>query len=161
MGDPRKIRKKFSKPAHPWQKERIELEKKILKDYGLKRKNEIWKMDSLLRKFLYRAKMIIGEKTQQSDVERQQLLKRLSKLGLVTNDSRIEDVLNLKLNNLMERRLQTLIVRKKLAKTMSQARQFITHEHIKIGDKKITAPSYIVSVEEEPQIRMIKVVEKQ
>ena len=153
MGDPKKQRKKFSKPSHPWQKERIEAEKKILKQYGLRRKYEIWKIDSMLKKFLHRAKTIIGERTQQSELEKQQLLSRLYLLGLLKKDSKIEDVLNLSLKDILERRLQTLVYRKELAKTAIQARQFITHEHIAVGDRKITSPSYLVSIEEEPKIK--------
>ena len=156
MGDPKKQRKKFSKPNHPWQKERIEAEKDILKHYGLRRKEEIWKMESLLRSLLHRAKTIIGERTDQSEIEKKQLLNRLNSLGFLKKDSKIEDVLNLKLKDILERRLQTLVQRKQLAKTMMQARQIITHEHVAIGNKKITSPSYLVSVFEEPQIRLIR-----
>ena len=156
MGDPRKQRKKFSKPSHPWQKERIAAEKEILKQYGLRRKYEVWKMDSMLKKYLHRAKTIIGERTSQSDVEKKQLLDRLNLLGLLKKDSKVEDVLNLTLKDLLERRLQTLIVRKQIAKTMMQAREFITHEHIAVGSRKITTPSYLVSIEEEQQIRLVR-----
>lgn len=155
MGDPRKLRKKFSKPSHPWQKERIEEEKGIIKQYGLRRKYEIWKMDSMLKKFLNRAKTIIGERTLQSEVEKKQLLSRLHLLGLLKKESRVEEVLNLKLKDILERRLQTLVCRKQIAKTMMQARQFITHEHIAVGGRKITTPSYLVSINEEPQIRLV------
>ena len=71
MGDPKKQRKKFSKPGHPWQKERIAEEREIVKQYGLRRKYEVWKMDSMLKKFLHRAKTIIGEKSSQSDIDLQ------------------------------------------------------------------------------------------
>lgn len=155
MGDPKKQRKKFSKPGHPWQKDRIEAEKIILKQYGLRRKYEIWKMDSMLKKFLHRAKIIIGERTSQSDMEKKQLLGRLYSLGLLKKDSKVEDVLNLTLKDVLERRLQTLVCRKQIAKTMRQSRQFITHEHIAVGSRKVTAPSYIVSIEEEPQIMLV------
>lgn len=154
MGDPKKHRKKFSTPGHPWQKERIEAEKELLKQYGLRRKYEIWKIDSLLKKFLNRAKTLIAERTQQSELEKRQLLERLLSLGLLKKDAKVEDVLNLTLKNVMERRLQTLVVRKQLASSMRQARQFITHEHVAVGPRKITAPSYLVSVAEEPLIRM-------
>lgn len=159
MGDPRKQRKKFSKPSHPWQKERIEAEKEILKQYGLRRKYEIWKMDSLLKTLLHRAKTIIGEKTAQSELEKKQLLERLHSLGLLKKDSKVEDILNLKLKDVLERRLQTLVYRKKLSNSMLQARQFITHEYITVGDKKITVPSYLVSIDEEPQIKLIRAVQ--
>ncbi|MBI2542214.1 30S ribosomal protein S4 [Candidatus Woesearchaeota archaeon] len=155
MGDPRRQRKKFSKPSHPWQKERIEAERGIIKQYGLRRKYEIWKMDSMLKNFLNRAKTIIGEKTAQSEVEKKQLLSRLHLLGLLKKDSRVEDVLNLTLKDILERRLQTLVCRKQIAGTMMQARQFITHEHVIVGNRKITAPSYLVSINEEPRISLV------
>src|SRR3989338_1364038 len=156
MGDIKKQKKKFSKPSHPWQKDRIEAEKEVLKRYGLRRKNEIWKMDSLLRKFLNRAKTIIAQRSPQSEFEKKQMLDRLYSLGLLKEGARVEDVLNLTLNDIMERRLQTLVVRKHLALTMLQARQFITHEYVAIGTKKITAPSYLVPVREEPKIQLVR-----
>ena len=155
MGDPKRQRKKFSKPSHPWQKERIESERGILEQYGLRRKQEIWKMTSMLRNLLHRAKTIIGEKTSQSEIEKKQLLSKLNSLGLLKNDSKVEDVLNLNLKDILERRLQTLVQRKQLAKTMLQARQIITHEHVAIGSRKITSPSYLVSIAEENQIRLV------
>ena len=156
MGDPKKQRKKFSNPSHPWQKERIDAEKEILKQYGLRRKYEIWKMDSMLKKFLHRAKTIIGERTSQSEMEKKQLLDKLYLLGLLKKDSKVEDVLNLTLKDILERRLQTLVCRKHVARTMMQARQFITHECIEVGKRKVTAPSYLVSIEEEPHIRLTR-----
>ena len=88
MGDPKKQRKKFSNPSHPWQRERIAAEKEILKQYGLRRKYEIWKMDSMMKKFLHRAKTIIGEKTSQSELEKKQLLDRLYFLGMLKRTQR-------------------------------------------------------------------------
>lgn len=158
MGDPRRLRKKFSKPSHPWQKDRIDAERGILKQYGLRRKYEIWKMDSMLKKFLHRAKTIIGERKEQSEIEKKQLLNRLYFLGVLKRDSRVEDVLNLTLKDVLERRLQTLVYRKQIAKSMLQARQFITHEHIAIGNRKVTTPSYLVSIEEEPNIRLVHTI---
>jgi small subunit ribosomal protein S4 len=155
MGDPKKQRKKFSKPGHPWQRDRIEVEKGILEQYGLRRKYEIWKMNSILNKYLNRAKTIIRERSTQSELEKKQLLSKLYLLGLLKKDSKIEDVLNLTLKDILERRLQTLVRKNQMAKTMLQARQFVTHEHVAIGNKKITAPSYLVSIEEEPQIRLV------
>ena len=156
MGDPRKIRKKFSTPDHPWRKERIDLEKELLNQYGLRRKYEVWKMNSMLQQFLNRAKTIIGQRSSQSEMEKSQLLTRLYLLGLLKKDARVEDVLNLTLKDVLERRLQTLVVRKNMAKTMRQARQFITHNFVVVSNRKITTPSYIVSVEEEPSIKLVR-----
>ncbi|MAE43149.1 30S ribosomal protein S4 [Candidatus Woesearchaeota archaeon] len=153
MGRPKRQRKKFSKPTHPWQKERILAEKELLKDYGLRRKYEIWKMSSILKNFTNQAKNLITIKTQQSDKERDQLLTKLSSLKLIESNAKIEDVLSLTLKDVMERRLQTLVYKKNLAKSLTQARQFIVHEHVAIGDKTITAPSYLVHLNEENNIQ--------
>ena len=150
MGDIRRQRKKFSKPGHPWNKERILAEQELMKEYGLNRKKEIWKMNSMLSNFARQAKELISEKNEQ---RKTQLLTKLVSLGLLEQGKGVEDVLSIKLKDIMERRLQTVVLRKSLARSIKQARQFIVHEHISIGDKKITIPSYLVRVSEEKQIK--------
>ncbi len=154
MGDPKKQRKKYSGPTHPWQAARIEEERIILKDYGLKNKKEIWKMNSLLRNFSRQAKRLVAIQTKQAELERKQLMKKISSLGLISEGAKLEDILAITLRNLLDRRLQTLVHRKNLARSIKQARQFIIHEHIMVGDEKMTTPSYLVKVEEEPLIRI-------
>lgn len=156
MGDPRKIRKKYQTPGHPWQKARIESEKIITKEYGTKNKREIWKMESTLRAFSNRAKRLIVAKTVQAEIEKKQLIAKLQALGLVPPEAGLDNVLDLALRDIMERRLQTLIYKKSLAKTVNQARQFIIHGHVTVGDRKITSPSYLVSVKEEGMIGFSK-----
>src|SRR3989338_3556238 len=153
MGSAKRQRKKFSKPSHPWQKDRILEEKEIREQYGLRRKYEIWKMDSILKNFTRQAKNLVTIRNKQVEKERGQLLNKLHSLGLINKEAKIEDILSLTLKNIMERRLQTLVFRKNLASTMEQSRQFIVHEHIALGEKKVTSPSYLVPVEEEAIIR--------
>jgi len=153
MGAPKRQRKKFSKPSHPWQKERILAEKELLIEYGLNRKYEIWKMNSILKNFTRQAKNLVTTKNPQVEKERNQLLTKLFSLGLLGKDASMEDILSLTLKDILERRLQTLVYRKSLASSIRQARQFIVHEHISLGDKRITAPSYLVPSEEEGDIQ--------
>ena len=153
MGTPKRQRKKFSKPSHPWQKERILVEKELLAEYGLNRKYEIWKMNTILKNFTRQAKNLTTKKNPQVEKERNQLLTKLFSLGLLGEDTNIEDILSLTLKDIMERRLQTLVYRRNLASSIKQARQFIVHEHISLGDKIITAPSYLVPLEEEGSIQ--------
>ncbi len=152
MGDPKRIRKKYSGPRHPWQKSRLDEEKILMKDYSLKNKQELWKMISVLKKFTSQAKKLIVSITEQAEKEKKQLINRLARLGLFSTSAKVEDVLELQIKDIMERRLQTLVYRKGYAKTMKQARQFITHEHIMVEDKKITSPSNIITLKEESQI---------
>jgi len=152
MGDPKKPRKKYSTPSHPWQQTRIIEENQLSKEYGLKNKVEIWKHKSMLSKITKQAKRLIALQGKQAEREKEQMFSRLARLGLLKAGGQIDDVLSLSVKDILERRLQTLAYRKGLARSMKQARQFIVHEHIAIGNKKIKSPSYLVSVAEENAI---------
>jgi len=152
MGDPRKARKKYSGPKKPWDKARLEEETIIVKDYGIVNKLEIYRMRSLLKKFSLQAKKLLSSFSPQAEQEKKYLLSKLHSLALIGANAQLDDVLALQLNNIMERRLQTLVVRKGLATSMKQSRQFITHRHVKVANKAITSPSYLVSKDEEHKI---------
>ncbi|HIQ51168.1 MAG TPA: 30S ribosomal protein S4 [Nautiliaceae bacterium] len=156
MGDPRKARKKYSRPLKPWVKKRIEEEVKLMKEFGLKRKKEIWIAAALLKKYREIAKEIIRLKSAHdpmAETLEKDLFKVLKKYGLIKEDAHIEDVLNLTVRDILNRRLQTLVYKKGLAKTPKQARQLIVHKHIMVNNKVVAAPSYLVKVEEENSIR--------
>lgn len=152
MGDPKKQRKKYRRPFKLWQKEIIEEQRKILKEYGLKNKKEIWRAESLLKRFREQARKLIASESEQAKKETEELIKKLVKSNLINPNARLEDILTITLKDILNRRLQTLVFKKNFAKTPKQARQFITHKHVSIGDKKINVPSYLVSVEEENKI---------
>ena len=152
MGDPRKLRKKYSKPSHPWQKLRIEDEKVLMTDYGFKNKTELWKLNSKLRNFKTQVKLLVPKNDDLAEKQKQQLLSKLQKLKLIQENAVLEDILALTLTDMCERRLQTIVVKKGLARSVRQARQFITHGHIIIGENKITAPNYMVNSDEELMI---------
>ncbi len=153
MGDIKKQRKKYSPPVHPWEAERIKQEKDYIKEYGFKNKQEIWKVESKLKAFQDQAKKLTADTSQQGEKEKKQLLQKLSSFGLIQPDADLDEVLNLQVEDLMARRLQTLVLASGLAKTIKQARQFITHHHIKIGSRLITFPNYLVRVKDEESIQ--------
>lgn len=155
MGDPRKPKKKYSKPSHPWQKARIEEEKALAKEYGFKNKKEIWKMNSIMNKYKEQSKKLIALSGPQAEAEKKQLIKKLFSLGIIPETSKIDDALALTLKDLLERRLQTRVYRQNLARSAVQARQFITHNHIMVGNNIITSPSYLVKKTEESLIRFV------
>jgi small subunit ribosomal protein S4 len=62
-------------------------------------------------------------------------------------------VLNLEVNDLLTRRLQTLVHKKFGFQTPYQARQAVVHGHIMIGDRVINIPSYTVKTDEEENIK--------
>jgi small subunit ribosomal protein S4 len=155
MGDPKFTKKKFSAPPHPWQKSRIDEEKQLIKEFGLKNKKEVWKMSTIAKNFADQAKKLTASRTEQSKKETEQLLGKLYSLSLLPKGSSVDDVLGLTIKDILERRLQTLVFKKGLARSVTQARQFITHRHITVAGKIITSPSYIVSSAEEAGISFI------
>lgn len=155
MGDPRSIKSKYSRPAHPWQKDRIEEERMLVHEYGLKNKTEIYRARSALKTYADLAKKLIAARGAQADKEKQQLLSRLTRLGLVKTGAQLDDVLGLQLKNILDRRLQTMVARKNLARSLNQSRQFIVHEHVMVGDRVVSAPSYHVPTNEEGSIALV------
>ncbi|HLD97467.1 MAG TPA: 30S ribosomal protein S4 [Candidatus Nanoarchaeia archaeon] len=152
MGDTRRFKKHFAKPFKPWDEIRIAEEKPLIKDYGLKNKKEIWAAEAMLRTFKAQAKKLIATRGKQAEKEKQQLLARLLSLGLTNQAADLDTVLGLTIKNILDRRLQTLVHNKKLARSIGQARQFIVHEHILVNGKKIAVPSYLVRKNEEEAI---------
>ncbi len=153
MGDPRKHRKKYQTPGTAWSKSRIEEEAELVKEFGFKNKKEIWKVESLLRKFARKAKDLIPSEGKQAEIETKHLLEKLASLGLLEPNSQLDKVLDINLKSLAERRLQSQVYKKGFAKSVKQARQFITHRHVLINNKVITSPSYLVSKKEESLIK--------
>jgi len=152
MGDSRRFKKSYARPFKPWDDVRIAEEKKLRKDYGLHNKKEAYKAEAMLRQFKAQAKKLIAARGAQADKEKQQLLTRLLSLGLTTESADLDTVLGLTINNILDRRLQTLVYNKKMARTIAQARQFIVHEHVMVNGKKMTVPSYLVKKDEEGTI---------
>lgn len=152
MGDPKKNRKKYSGPRHPWRRANLEAEAILMEEYGLKNKKDLWKSSSKLSHIKAQAKSLIKRKNVQGETERKLFLERLGKMKLIGDNATIENVLDLQIKDILERRLQTILVRKSLAHSMKQSRQFITHRHILVNKKKVDAPSYIVSSPEESGI---------
>ncbi len=145
-------RKKYLRPSHPWERERMDAEDKMRSQYGLNRKEEIWRAEKLLRNFRSQARNLLAASGPQAEKETKQLIDRLRRLGLVGEESTLDDILGLTMDKLLERRLQTIVKRKGLARTARQARQLITHGHIAIAGRRINVPSYLVTVAEEGQI---------
>ena len=140
----------YSKPKRPFDKVRIDEEAKIKKEFGLKNKKEIWKADAKIKTMRQKAKKLISA----SAKEQQALFDKLKKTGLEVNS--ISDVLSLDKTDYLKRRLQTVIVNKKLATTTKSARQLITHKKILVNKKVVNSPSYIVPVELENTISIKK-----
>jgi len=152
MGHPRKSRKKYDTPPHPWNAERIKSENKLMVKYGLKNKKEIWKADTLVRKYSREARYLLGFSSDQVEEERRELIGHLSRQGILAENAHLEDILNLTVENVLRRRLQTVVHQKGLSRTPKEARMFVVHGHIAMNGKKINSPSYFVKRGEEDSI---------
>ena len=116
----------------------------------MKNKREIWKAESAISKIRRQAKSLITK----SEEEKVKFIEKLKKLGFKVEN--IADILALNKEDYLERRLQSIITKKKLARTPKEARQMIVHKHVVIGKGVVNVPSYIVSVEDENQIKTVK-----
>ncbi|MEM0372580.1 MAG: 30S ribosomal protein S4 [archaeon] len=152
MGDPRKLKKKYKTPSHPWQKKRIEEENLLMSEYGLKNKREIWKARTELKKYRNIARELVGLTAEQRKEKEAALISKLEKMGFVQKGATLDNVLSLKVEDLLERRLQTRVWKSGLSASAKQARQLITHGHIAVNGRKATSPGMTVDVEKEKQI---------
>ena len=156
MGDPKFPRKKYETPSHPWEGERIERERELVRKYGLKNKREIWKAETFLRKIRGHAReLFVGTGRKQTEKEKEELLKRMITLGLLPTNSQLDDILALTIEDILARRLQTQVYLHGLAYTPKQARQMIIHGHIAVNGKKVRVPSYMVKKSEESTIQYV------
>ena len=155
MGDPKTSRRVWQKPKRPLNYDLIMDELKTLGTFGLKTKRELWKTQTELSRVRLQARSLLALRQDERERKEPILMQSLSKIGLVNEDSTLDDVLNLQVTDLLSRRLQTIAQRKLYFKTPYQARQAIVHGHIMIGDSVVTIPSYIVKTEEEVKIHLI------
>jgi small subunit ribosomal protein S4 len=142
--------KKYSRPKRPFDKIRIDEEAEIKKEFGLKNKKEIWKAEARIKSIREKAKKLISAEPEKQKA----LFNRLKKIGLKVNS--IAEILSLDKKDYLKRRLQTIVVTKKITTTSKSARQLITHKKILINGNVINVPSYIVPIELEDKISIKK-----
>jgi len=154
MGDPRKAKKKYARPTIQWNAGRIEEEKALTEEFGLKNSREIWKARTKLRAIRGNARKLLAGMG--SGDEAGQILGRVKRYGILKpvedRESTLDDLLALDVRDVLDRRLQTRVHKKGLARSMRQARQLIVHGYISINGKKVTVPSYMVPLSEEESI---------
>ena len=154
MGDPKTSRKVWKKPKRPLNYDLKMDELKTLGTFGLKTKQELWKTQTELSRVRLQARSLLALRQEERSRKEPILMQSLTKIGLVDESSTLDDVLNLQVNDLLSRRLQTIAQKNLFFKTTYQARQAIVHGHVMIGDYVITIPSYIVKTEEEGKIHL-------
>jgi small subunit ribosomal protein S4 len=151
MGDPKKQKKKYATPRFPWRTDILQEELKLIGQYGLRNKHELWRHKTMLSTFRSIARSLIGKLPEERKKMEEELLTRLKKIGVLRETAVLDNVLDLTIEDVLERRLQTLVFRKGLAKTVYQARQLITHGHVTVGNRRVSVPSYLVTKDDETQ----------
>ncbi len=154
MGHPKKSKKTYERPRRPWVLQRIKEERELAEKYGLKNKREIWKAASIIKKYRREIRNILAEiagmKPSEHTMNKEAaILASLRRKGMLGEGTNLEDVLELDVQDIMERRLQTCVHKKGLANSPKHARQLIVHGHIAVNNRRVTIPSYIVNMEDE------------
>jgi small subunit ribosomal protein S4 len=152
MGDPRKSRKTFSRPRKIWTSDQLSAELYVIGSYGLRNKRELWKAQTEVASFRNQARALLALPAEDRRQRELKLLKYLGRLGLIDETAALDDILNLKIEHLLERRLQTMIMRKVNTKSPYAARQIVVHGHVSIGDRFVNLPGHIVRKEEEDRL---------
>lgn len=153
MGDPKYPRRSWRKPKRPLNYDLKMEELKTLGTFGLRTKREVWKAHTKLSLVRHQARLLLALQQDIREEKEPILMKSLARIGLVSNDATLDDVLNLGVDDLLNRRLQTQVFKKFGFKTPYQARQAVVHGHIMIGDRVVNLPSYTVNTAEEDKIK--------
>jgi len=152
MGNPKRIRKKYKSPKRPWNRGRILSERDLLEKYGLTSKKELRVMNAIIAKKRDAVKQLLAAEQEVAEKGKKAIIDSLNRIGIVSQDANMSDVLGLNVTDILERRLQTLVCRQGLARTAKQARQFVLHGFISVNAKRVNVPGYIVKKEEENTI---------
>ncbi len=159
MGEPKFSRSRTQTPTHPWMQARIDEEHALKDKYGLKKTGgmrEIWREKSALRRHRNQAMKLIGRVDASEghySKEKEQLLESLFIKGLLVSGADIGDVLEINVEHMLSRRLQSVVYYRGLAPSMRAARNLIVHGHICIGNQRMTVPGYHILKEEEGDLR--------
>jgi len=148
MGDIKRKKRLFSRPKQRFDRQRIDEEDVLVKKYGLKNKKEIWKAKSAISRFRRRAKELIKEDAE----EQRNFFEKLNKMGIGVAD--IAGVLALTEENLLDRRLQTVLFKKGFANSPRQARQLVTHRNVLVDGNVVNIPSFLITRDLEDNITL-------
>lgn len=155
MGDPRRLGKTYESPRKVFDADRIASEGKLKQEYGLRNTREVWKMNQMLKNARREARRLLSLGAQ-GEIEGQPLLGKLARLGIVKPEAKLDDVLTLELRDVLGRRLQSVVLKRGLARSARQSRQLIVQGYISVNGRKVSIPSYLVKANDEPSVSYYK-----
>ncbi|PWZ05279.1 40S ribosomal protein S9-2 [Zea mays] len=147
--------KTFKKPRRPYEKERLDAELKLVGEYGLRCKRELWRVQYALSRIRNAARelLTLDEKNPRRIFEGEALLRRMNRYGLLgEGQNKLDYVLALTVENFLQRRLQTIVFKNGMAKSIHHARVLIRQRHIRVGRQLVNIPSFMVRVDSEKHI---------
>jgi len=152
---PRIYSKTYSTPRRPFEKERLDQELKLIGEYGLRNKKEVWRVKYTLARIRKAARelLTLDEKSPKRLFEGNALLRRLVRIGVLDESKmKLDYVLGLRPEDFMERRLQTQVFKLGLAKSIHHARVLIRQRHIRVRKQVVNSPSFIVRLDSQKHI---------
>merc|ERR1739844_290094 len=152
---PKNYSKTWATPRRPFEKARLDQELKLIGEYGLRNKREVWRVKYSLALIRSAARdlLTLEEKNPRRLFEGNALLRRLVRTGVLSDDRmKLDYVLGLKIEDFLERRLQTQVFKLGLAKSIHHARVFIKQRHIRVRKQVVNVPSFIVRLDSQKHI---------
>jgi len=152
---PRNHSKTYKVPRRPFGSARLDAELKLAGEYGLRNKREIWRITLVLSKIRRAARELLklDDKDPKRLFEGNALIRRLVRIGVLDETRmRLDYVLALKIEDFLERRLQTQVFKSGLAKSIHHARVLIRQRHIRVGKQIVNVPSFNVRLDSQKHI---------
>ncbi len=158
MGAPKRNSRKYERPKDLWNIQRINADNALLTKYGLKNMSELWKAQFEVSRIRRNVRLLLSG-APHAETLQHDMMGRLERLGVVQSGATLDSLLDLDENALLERRLETIVFKKGLARTPKQARQIIVHGFIAINGKRVNRPGYMVNTGEEAHISYYKPID--
>uniref|UniRef100_A0A2P2HY62 Small ribosomal subunit protein uS4 n=1 Tax=Hirondellea gigas TaxID=1518452 RepID=A0A2P2HY62_9CRUS len=149
--------KRYATPRRPFEKARLDQELRLVGEFGLRNKRELWIVKMLLAKIRKAARelLTLDEKDPRRLFQGNALLRRLVRCGVLDEGRmKLDYVLDLKPEDFLERRLQTQIFKLGLAKSFHHARVLIRQGHIRVRKQLVNVPSFIVRLDSQKHINL-------
>ncbi|KAF7685884.1 40S ribosomal protein S9 [Cucumispora dikerogammari] len=165
-----KGKKRSNPPKSPFNKERLITEMKLVGEFGLRNKKELYTFQKIRDDVKKQASSLLIETNETIfTVRARALLNKLKKQGVMVEKvdffdrnsiaSNLERVLDLDLPAFLSRRLQHRVFETGMAVSVHQARRFITFRYITVGNITVNKPNFIVNYAQNSAIQFSKTYE--